>query len=165
VINDNIYLDIFYIILSYVPQLRRLSIPVFFESDKKRRNMFPIVLNSLTHISLRLDFINFDHFELLIKDLFHNLQILCITTSHDITYLDADRWQHLILSHMPNLSIFNIQYIYFEKSNGNAISIFDALINKFNSSFWIERQWFFATQYHCELDYDNIIFYSTKPYK
>ncbi len=33
VINNNIYLDIFYIILSYVPQFRRLSIPVLFESE------------------------------------------------------------------------------------------------------------------------------------
>ena len=96
----------------------------------------------------------------------HNLRSLCISTNDDsdITYLDADRWQNLILSDMPNLSIFDIQYIYSVQSNKNITSSYETLINKFTSSFWIERQWFFDTQYPYEQYQDNIIFYS-KPYR
>jgi hypothetical protein len=84
--------------------------------------------------------------------------VLRISTYNDATYLDADQWQHLIPSYMPNLNIFDIQSTYFDGLT------FKTMINKFTSAFWIERQWFFATQYPNERD-QNAIFYSTKPYR
>ncbi|CAF1483290.1 unnamed protein product [Rotaria sordida] len=165
VINNNLHLDTLYVILSYVPQLRRLSIPVLFEAVNKQRITFPIALNYLTYISLQLGFITFDDFELLIKNIFYKLQILRLSTSHDITYLDADRWQNLILSHMSNLNVFDLQFIYFVESDEDITFIYDVQINKFTSSFWIERQWFFSTQYSCRQNQYSIMFYSAKPYK
>ena len=124
-----------------------------------------MVLNHLTHISLELNSVIFENFELLVKNLFHNLYALRISTSHDKTYLNADHWQDLILSHMPNLSIFDFQYILSAHSDKNGTATHETLINKFNSSFWIERQWFFNIQYPCGLYQDHTIFYSTKPYR
>ncbi|CAF4091400.1 unnamed protein product [Rotaria sordida] len=164
-IHHNLHLDTLYVILSYVPQLRRLSIPVLFEAVNKQRITFPIALNYLTYISLQLGFITFDVFELLIKNIFYKLQILRLSTSHDITYLDADRWQNLILSHMSNLNVFDLQFIYFVESDEDITFIYDVQINKFTSSFWIERQWFFSTQYSCRQNQYSIMFYSAKPYK
>jgi hypothetical protein len=165
-INNNVYIDVLNFILSYVPQLRRLKIPVLFEPVLQRRwNSFLIELKYLTHISFTLGVIIIDNLELLVKELFHNLQVLRINTSYDITHLDADLWQHLILSYMPNLKIFDFQYY---RSVGSAkrqpTSTYETRINKFNSSFWIERQWFFAIQYPSER-YRNVTFYSTKPYR
>jgi hypothetical protein len=163
VINHSVHFDLLYCILSYVPQLRRLSIHGLFDSEEKKKNTFSIVLSHLTHLSLELNSVMFDDFEVLVKNLFHNLSKLYISASNDGTYLNADRWQHLIQSHMSNLNIFDLQYIDSAHSDQNVTPTDEPLVNKFNSSFWVERQWFFATQYPCGLHKDNIIFYSTKP--
>ncbi|CAF4045351.1 unnamed protein product [Adineta steineri] len=123
VIKNNIALDTLYIILSYVPQIRRLSIPMLLEP------------------------------------------ILRLYTSKEITYLDANRWKNLILSHIPNLTIFDFQYMYFADYEDNMISSYENLIKNFTTSFWIERQWFFSTQHSLGFDADDFLFFSVKPYK
>ncbi len=158
VIDNIIHIDLLYAILSYVPQLHRLSIDTLFNSNEKRNDTSPHVFNHFTHIFIRFCRLTFDNFELLARNIFKNLVVLRISTYNDATYLDADQWQHLIPSYMPNLNIFDIQSTYFDGLT------FKTMINKFTSAFWIERQWFFATQYPNERD-QNAIFYSTKPYR
>lgn len=114
--------------------------------------MFLIVLNHLTHATLRLDCIGFHQFVPLVKKLFQNLQVLRISTIYG-DYLNADQWERLILSSMPYLRIFDIR------------ETCQTLFSKFNSSFWSERKWFFSHRHHWG-DYSNRgIFYSTKPYR
>ncbi|CAF1320859.1 unnamed protein product [Adineta steineri] len=165
VIKSKIELDKLYIILSYVPQIRRLSISMLLEPKKRQNITFPITLNNLIYISLELQSFGFHDFELLAKDLFYNLQVLRLYTSKQITYLDANRWQHLILSHIPNLTIFDFQYMYFADYEDNTISSYENLIKNFTTSFWIERQWFFSTQHSLGFDADDLLFFSVKPYK
>ncbi|CAF4392992.1 unnamed protein product, partial [Adineta steineri] len=140
VLKNHIRLDTLYIILSYVPQIRRLSISYLLAPEKRQDMTFSITLNNLTYMSLKLNYFGFHHFELLAKDLFHNLQVLCLYASAEITYLDANRWQNLILSHIPNLTIFDFEYVYFKWSKKNMMSAYKNLIKNFNCSFWIERQ-------------------------
>ncbi|CAF0897214.1 unnamed protein product [Adineta steineri] len=165
VIKNGIQLDTLYVILSYVPQIRRLSISRLLEPEKRQNITFSITLNHLTYISLKLAPFDFHDFELLAKDLFHNLQVLHLYASHEITYLDANRWQNLILSHIPNLIIFDFQYFYFTAFEKDMMSNYENLIKKFTSSFWIERQWFFSTQYSFGHDAKDFLFFSVKPYK
>ncbi|CAF1472919.1 unnamed protein product [Adineta steineri] len=165
VIKNYIPLDTLYTILSYTPHIRRLSLSYLVEPEKRQNMTFSITLNNLTYISLKLTSFDFHHFELLAKDLFHNLQVLRLYASSEITYLDANRWQNLILSHIPNLTIFDFQYVYFLWSRKDMLPTYKNLIQKFTSSFWIERQWFFSTQYPPTINKGTLIFFSVKPYK
>ncbi|CAF1150383.1 unnamed protein product [Adineta steineri] len=165
VIKNHIHLVTLYRILSYVPQIRHLSISLLIAPYRRHNMTFSITLNNLTYISLKLRSFDFHDFELLAKDLFHNLQVLRFCASDEITYLHANRWQNLILSHIPNLMIFDFQYEYYAKSEKDMISINENLIKKFTSPFWIERQWFFSTQHSCGHSENDFLFFSVKPYK
>ncbi len=104
-----IHIYLLYSILSYVSQLRYISIDILSGSSKKRWNVFINEFNHFTHICIRFCFLSFDDFELLLaENVFRNLQVLCIYAGGNRPYLDADRWQHLISFHIPNLKIFDI---------------------------------------------------------
>ncbi|CAF4770400.1 unnamed protein product, partial [Rotaria sp. Silwood2] len=88
--------------------------------------------------------------------------------------MDNRKWEELISSYIPNLSIFDIRcedYLnHIHSSTNNFLfnqSVPNFQINKFTSSFWIERRWFFAQQQqHYQSKYtDRTIFYSTDPYR
>jgi hypothetical protein len=174
IINHTIYLDELDSLLSYVPQLRRLSLYSLQEPwNNKRTKLSSLVLNYLTHVSLTWASINFDQFQHLIIDLFSTIQVLHISISNntDTTYMDAKRWEQLILSHIPDLRIFDVRLEYSYRNpttNNNNINelILDAQIDQFTSPFWTERHWFFAQQSY-ETRYRNhkIIFYSTDLYR
>ncbi len=57
-------------------------------------------------------------------------------------YLDANRWQRLILSYMGHLRIFYIFVSYTLNWAGNIVD-FIIIFNKFNSPFWFKRQMVF----------------------
>ncbi|CAF4646210.1 unnamed protein product, partial [Rotaria sp. Silwood2] len=88
--------------------------------------------------------------------------MLRISTRCNIAYLDASRWQRLIEHYMYHLSIFDFEHLM-RIENVENIQVYHAIINQFVSSFWIERQWFFAHQ-HCS-QYGRMKFYSTQPYR
>jgi len=118
----------------------------------------------LPRISLSLNNINFNRCEPLIRKLFHQLQVLRISTSDDNSYLDAKRWQGLILTSMPYLRIFDFQYNDFVKNTSNDKAQYYDRVDQFNSPFWSERRWFFAHQSY-EGEYVRVFFYSTQPYR
>ncbi|UJR38747.1 hypothetical protein I4U23_031412 [Adineta vaga] len=114
IINNKLEISELNALLSYLPQLRRLSIDSLYQSNDPIIP-FSIQTNYLTHVSLYLTDISFDQFEIFIKNISHQLQVLYITIDNDTTYLDADRWEKLIVSSMPYLRIFNIHCEYFSK--------------------------------------------------
>jgi len=66
---------------------------------------------------------------------------------------------------MINLRIFDF---YHDESvsisyTRNPLTFYE-LINQFNSSFWIERKWFFTYQHICPESLNAGIFYSIEPY-
>ncbi|CAF1074519.1 unnamed protein product, partial [Rotaria sordida] len=112
-IINQLYIDELYAFLSYIPQIRRLSIRNLYKSPKKSiREFYPIVLNHLTHVSLNMIDVTFDEFQFIIKNLFNQIEILYISTKDDRAYIDANQWQELIQFHLPNLQIFDIQHKY-----------------------------------------------------
>jgi len=64
---------------------------------------------------------------------------------------------------MPHLRVFDIQYYVI--INTIEKEIYANLFDQFYSSFWFDRQWFFA--YHIDERGPNcdVLFYSTDPYR
>ena len=75
-----------------------------------------------------------------------------------MTYLDADRWEKFVLKYLSQLEKFYLTYIFIPNRHSSERHI--DKFNRFNSSFWIERQWIFEI----EIRFDSII-YSIHPYK
>jgi hypothetical protein len=123
---------------------------------------YPIVLKNFKYISLELDLVPFNQLEKLIKNFFYYVEVLRLTTKVDSTYLDAKKWEQLIVSYMPNLRIFDINHEGSQQIN--QVTYHD-LINQFNSSFYIEKKWFFTHQHYWQETIKSGIFYSTNPYR
>ncbi|CAF3026920.1 unnamed protein product [Rotaria sp. Silwood2] len=169
IINDEMYLDQLNCLASYAPQLRRFSMQLRPEYWIQQTKISPLTLNHLTHVFLKMNNVSFNQFEQMVVDLFATIQFLriSVTNSADMEYMNNKRWEQLILSHMPNLRIFDIRYEGYLSNiaaNNNYKLVLDSLINQFTSPFWIERQWFFALRYYQERSSNWIIFYSTDPY-
>ncbi|CAF0910230.1 unnamed protein product [Rotaria sordida] len=79
-------------LLSYVPQLRRLSLHCEPRSSDTRIVSPSIYLNHLTHISLNIQYCPFNQLESIMESLFHQVQILYISvwSDDDGTYFDAN---------------------------------------------------------------------------
>ncbi|CAF1407883.1 unnamed protein product [Adineta steineri] len=169
IIKDHISTNDLYSLLSHVPQLRRLYVSHISNSWRKDIKTSVFVLPYLTHISLNLNSMDFNEFEEMTIDIFNQAKVLHISISHsyDRMFSNADKWEQLILSHMPNLLIFDIQYrniIYTNNHNGNQ-EISNTPFDNFTSSFWNKRQWFFTQKYFRKQDRNHAILYSTDPYR
>ncbi|CAF4045664.1 unnamed protein product [Adineta steineri] len=175
IINGTISIDQFAWLLSYVPKLRRFHVNNVSHLIGHSEKTYSIILNNLTHVSLGLGLIHFDQFERMLTDIFHSVQVLhiLIRFAVDEKYTNATQWQQLILSHMPNLRIFDIRHEHWPIHttttifNNNDIHqvIFHVPIEQFRSSFWVERQWFFTQLYYEQRDSNRTIFHSTNPYR
>jgi len=168
VINNQVWLHHLDSLLLYVPQLRRLSLGKLSTYGPLQRRTKSVRLNYLTNVSLKLNSINFANFESLAKDLFRQIQTLRITiysNGSEKQYLDANRWERLISTVLPNLRIFDFQQHYPVLNHVKYQEICDTLANNFNSSFWTKRKWFFEYRYCRRQDDNTIIFYSTDPYR
>ncbi|CAF1403982.1 unnamed protein product [Rotaria sordida] len=112
IIKGSFPFSAFHNLLCCLPKLQHLSINHFdtHYGYQKRNKSSSIQLKYLKHVSLKLNFVCFDEFEKIIKEFFHHIQILRLTTSCDEKYLDAKRWQQLILFHIPYLhySLFHL---------------------------------------------------------
>ena len=79
IITSNIEMRELDKLLSYVPQLRRLSVHSFTLTCLSRTKLCPFVLNYLTHISFNESPLRFRYFEQIIIDLFPMIQVLYLT--------------------------------------------------------------------------------------
>jgi hypothetical protein len=171
VINNEISIDQLDCLLSYVPKLRRLSLAHLNRSIGRRTRISSITLNCLTNVFLKLYSVSFDDFEQLARDFFHQVHVLRIEIScnqyynADMDYLNADQWERLISTHIPNLRIFDFQHEYRCRYNNNGQQAYETQVNKFNSSFWMKHQWFFEHQYYDSKYCVGTVFYSTNPHK
>ena len=170
-INNDVLSSELRILLSYVPQLRRLSLSYLCGRPINLLHRNPLVLNHLTDVYLNLHSIHFHEFELLVSCFLRQVQILRFTSvstynsAPEMEYLNANRWQQLIVTYMPNLRIFDFQHqqhLYRPLVDRQSYQI---EINKFKSSFWTEHHWFFDSQYYKTTLFNYAIFYSTNPYR
>jgi len=157
VMKNSVNFDCFDILLSYIPRLRHFSLHSLNGAFAKRTELSRILLNHLNHVSIDLHMIYFTQFEKIIKDCFNQLQVLRIITARDVTYLDANRWEQLILSHMQNLSLFEINYQASRYCDELSV---DVIKKNFNSLFWIERETIFICEKDCNGNIGIKVFYS-----
>jgi hypothetical protein len=163
IINNRFAVHELMAVLSYTPQLRRLSLGGLWHYLYEQITLCSIKLDHLTHASLNISGISFDVFEILTKHLLFQLQVLYVTAENDKTYLDGDRWKRLILSSMPYLRIFDIRWKYFSLETVYAVDSF--IIESFRSKFWVERQWYFTSILGPADDDCYQLFFSTNPYR
>lgn len=129
-------------ILHHTPHLRHLMCERLVETNEISGKEVQLALSNLTHVSFTLCLLDFDEFEVFIKKISSQLQVLRLETCTSSTYLDAHRWKNLIRKYMPRLCRFHWDH---------RIDVDDVLdttpnheaIKQFTSTFWMERQWFF----------------------
>lgn len=147
-------------LLSYVPQLRRLSIHLertWSFSQPKRL----AVCHQLNHLNLRVDSVRFQTLEQVFTEILPTNELIDLTLtihdSSDDTYLNATRWEQLLTIYTPKLQIFDLHCdisAYDENSRLN--------INKeFSSSFWMKQKWTFAHYSYSKRFNKHILFQST----
>jgi hypothetical protein len=153
-------LDKLSILLSYMSRLVHLSCKVYLKPVIHRAWKI-IILNNLTYFHLKhCQGLNLDQFEMFISNLIHQLQVLRISSTFQNGYLDSNRWKRLISTYLPRLHTFDLQH--FEKLSSIDGDEYHLLIDGFNSSFWIERKWFFAHQHYQYNNYFCVFFYSIR---
>jgi hypothetical protein len=166
IITNSMYLYQLDSLLSYVPQLRRLSFNLQDDTWHKRTKICPFSLNQLTHVYFKLDYIKLDIFEQVVMDFFSTVQVLRLTLDYnaDPAYMDANKWKQLIIYHIPNLRIFDVQFDFSANNNDYQLRI-ETRINQFTFPFWIDRQWFFAHHFYHSRQGNRARFYSTNRYR
>jgi hypothetical protein len=87
----------------------------------------------------------FNELEIFITKISPNLKSLSIIGSEDITFLDAHRWEKLILHNFPQLEKFYL-ICYDRRDNDNQYPIYSGQANQFSSSFWIQRKLIFDVE-------------------
>jgi hypothetical protein len=98
-------------------------------------------LTNLVYLKLTIIDLDFEHFEQFLLNICSSLNYLNISIqSSNKIYLDGDRWERLISEHMPLLTKFFFSYhdSIYDDFEGDP---YHSLINRFKSSFWIERKW------------------------
>jgi len=124
-------------ILRHVPHLRHLSCQNLVGSFSDSNMIEPILLPNLIYLSILNPSMLFFEFEEMLMKLFTMIQIFKIDLFDDITYLNADRWQQLIIKQLPQLRKFYLTHRCSDIDLENTV-----FLNQFTSSFWTERQWF-----------------------
>ncbi|CAF4037194.1 unnamed protein product [Rotaria sp. Silwood2] len=151
-------------LLSYTPKLRHLTCQQLYSSTAYIQIQRALVLSYLTYVNFHRCHLQFSELEILIKKIGSQLKILHFTTSDNITFLDVNRWQKLILQYLPNL--FKFEFEYDEKiPNVFQLGSHHQQINQFTSLFWIKRQWYLHIQIDAVPFSNSRIIYSIHSYK
>ncbi|CAF3846998.1 unnamed protein product [Adineta steineri] len=149
--------------LSCVPQLRRFSLKLSKDYGSTSTNIPCYVLNNLIHLSLKFSYnITFALLEYIFINHFPFIEILCI--SGNLTSIDANKWRQLISMHLLKLRIFDVMFeivLY----NDNQKAEYEEQVKLFQSSFWIERQWFFHSRLDQKLHSNRRILFTINPYR
>ncbi|CAF4951081.1 unnamed protein product [Rotaria sp. Silwood1] len=148
IIDYSCTLDQLDTLLRHTPRLCHLRCERLVEPDDNIKQYHSITMSHLIYISIGECQIEFDDFERFFKEISFQLEVLYISISWNMSYLDANRWEHIIQKYMPHLKNFHFTYDQYigDILNTNPNHEF---INGFISSFWLERKWF------CELKIDR----------
>jgi len=146
-----------------LPELRSLtidSLDTVPSHDLTISNSTPS--NKLNKLSIKLDLVDFNHFEALTRYFLRSITYLRISTGYDPTFLNARRWESLINDYLPNLRVFDLNH---DGLIRNQLLTYHECIEQFNSSFWSKKQWTFTHQHDWQERIDAGIFHSTNPYR
>jgi len=147
-------------IISYTPHLHRLSVIQPLVIKENFPIITPMTILNLTDLSIHLSSVSFDQLERLISEIDGKLKILRLDImSDDRAYINARRWEQLILHYFPRLEKFYLKYFHF-LHNDLQSPTYPKTVNQFFSSFWLERQWILEADTETELTT-----YSIRPFK
>ncbi|CAF4562977.1 unnamed protein product [Rotaria socialis] len=153
-------------ILTYAPQLTHLSCRFESNFDYKTDEPPLPIPSYLTDINLNCSNVSFDEIEFFLSKTSHHLQRLRLTIHGNNTFLCADRWEQLIMNHMPHLYMFDFMCLIRKYDYPHDCILSDRILDSFKSSFWTNRQWFFRYQYRSSnCGTFEGMFYSTHPYR
>lgn len=145
-----------------LPNLRYLSIDYLIGSNLLYLDLSSIVLKHLKYVSIKLDNIRFDALEKLTNYYFHSVEIFYISIQSTDTYVLPKRWEELIENFMPNLRIFDLNYIDNIQQN---YALFYFLNLEFHDSFWRKKKWYFIHQHDYRNNENHVMLYSINPYR
>ncbi|CAF0905417.1 unnamed protein product [Adineta ricciae] len=143
VMNHPCKLEELIILLSYVPSLRHLTCMELCEHDQVIPQIMPLKLMNLRSMTIHTCNVDFNQFEIFIQHVCKQLRYLCMTTSHDISYLDANRWERLISQYLSSLRILKFTYdeYFYQKIE---LASYHDLLNQFTTPFWLIQGWLFC---------------------
>ena len=155
-------LEDFLSILSFLPRLRHLTCQTLFQIEPNhlpRQEFFPTI-SHLTHLNIERCELKFDRLEILLEKFGGQMQVLrLIHRKNEQVYLDAYRWERLIIESMPNLKRFSLKY-YEQLNDRCTLTSTHRSLDRYSSSFWIDRQWCIEL----ELRTSSLI-YSIQPFR
>lgn len=152
-------------LLSSPLQFRRLSIDQIVDLHLVVQLVILPISDRLTHLSLKPHRMPFDLFEPFLIRFPPSIQVLQLSFNEDKQYLSSDRWEHLITTHFPNLSVFDIKHTCCTR-NDNERQWYENQIQGFNSPFWLDRNWYFGYQHgRMNANISCHVFYSVRPYR
>jgi hypothetical protein len=164
IINGFYNIDGLIPILSNMPKLYHFSCNSLWASNNLTQ--YPDkISSSLKYLSLKLNDVSFEKFKSIISRFNFELKVLRIIVLFDEKYLDADHWQTLILKYMPQLSVFDYECHCNTIDDNDQWKIYHHLIEKFHSSFWFERNWFFGHRHGHSYNKTYAYVYSINPYR
>jgi hypothetical protein len=161
-------------LLSYVPQLRSLSL-LDLKEDQWNRNTTSVIrlrsMNYLTHLYCQFESSMFTQFKEILLNISIHIQVLCVTVNDsywESNHINATQWEELIVYHLPDLRVFSIrlQHHWFSNTGNESLdNQIEAIMKPFRSSFWIERRWFFAYCLTNKKSENKITIHSIDPYR
>ncbi|CAF1344047.1 unnamed protein product [Adineta ricciae] len=126
----------FRMLISLAPQLKQLVCNELIPSHWDP-SMGPC---HLTHLSINICDMNFDRFQTFIESMGSQLQVLRLKNVSHFDFIDANRWEQLIVNFVSGLRILNVKY---ETLAAGQLDTEEhvALVDSFTSTFWSERHW------------------------
>lgn len=163
ILNGHCRLDQLISILSYLPNLNHLSCEYLYGSGCTELEIIRIPFNLKT-ICFTLYRMTFNELRSFLSQICFRLKKLRIKVFNDDNYVQAEQWEELILTCMPNLCTFDLQYTSLIHDDDDS---YEVLINRFSSHFWQERKWHFDYYYyyHAEESSRYLNFFSMVPYR
>ena len=122
-------------ILSYTPHLSRLKLMHELNINEHLPIISPMVISNLTYLSMDIFKLSFDQFERIISQPYSKLKTLRLLCK-DRNYLDAHRWENLVLKYLPRLERFYLKCFDFDFYDKNwPLVKYPGETNEFCSSF------------------------------
>ncbi|CAF4259813.1 unnamed protein product, partial [Adineta steineri] len=132
-------------ILNYTSMLKYIKIDMFNDDNMQDDNnvdyksdFSKICAVYLKQLHLAHSWISFERLEVLLKCI-PNLKIFSIWTTNADDMIDADQWQHLIKSSLPQLRVFNFTFDYYNSESYDNMLI---KLSPFQTDFWYQHNWY-----------------------
>ncbi|CAF1201367.1 unnamed protein product [Adineta steineri] len=136
--------------LSYTPKVQQLNFSIY---GNKKTPLNLLSLNHLRHLtslSIKVRSMKFDRFENLINQFKFHLKTLSLEIwSRNKNYLNAYRWERIILQNLPQLEHFSMKYLV-RFRNDDQPPLHSDEPNEFLTSFWLQRQWLLKIEIKCD---------------